>query len=86
MVYFDYFHHYLHIDLPLMVFPDLSISQRDDHAAGIRDAALQAVHAHVHGKEWVVVSYIHDHPYIYRGESNWKVEPSPHGRQPLLPS
>lgn len=38
--------------------------KRDDHAAGVRDTALQSVHANVRAEERDVVSHIHYHPYV----------------------
>ena len=58
--------------------------QRDYHAPGVRDTALQSVHANVRAEERDVVSHIHNHPYVgvdrveRRGGRNMDVNPNHH--------
>ena len=60
------------------------VHQRDDHAAGVGDPALQPVHAHVCTQERYIVSHIQNHPYVRvdrverRGRRNMDVDPNYH--------
>ena len=40
------------------------VHQGDNHAARVRDAALQPVHAHVRAEERYVVGGVHHHTYV----------------------
>ena len=55
----------------------------DNHAARVRDAALQPVHAHVRAEERYVVGGVHHHTYVR--VDGIEGELSSHGRQPRLP-
>lgn len=48
------------------------VHQGDNHAARVRDAALQPVHAHVRAEERYVVGGVHHHTYVRVGGGGLK--------------